>query len=852
MKMRKYKLRTQLSNVSNTLMLLLSIAFAVYTVAFILTLQVNYLSYVLYNGSRLSQVSLWMHNYVSYKFLACIILLILSFACIIIFFLSYYNPIYLHLCSLCILAISYCYSINEANTMLYSGRDAIRIWNILQYISLFTLISVVIFLLYDDATLIRQKFLRYIILAFCFLSCINGVMRWVSMVPSYIGFSILIIISQALLFKKHISRRALQLLPPSIVLLFVQYANYYLRTPKYSVASINSATIMYDLSLFLIPLIVIYIFILCVLRQKDILFYTRDMKFQIHSINTVRSNLRTLLTASVRPSLKAIDESVQQITASTGTASLGLESLKHIKTQLLNINFSLNRLNSYSAFHVKPQSSSLPLVNVKTIVHMLANSLKHNNINFSDENLHIQPDIGYIQVDPAELVHALISVSLVIQELDCSAALNIDGITLDDSFCLIISFQNASSEKNHRIGLSSREQNKIEHSLLECKTVLRRSNGYIELQQHPQIKIKVCLPAIQNVQPDPIQNIRISESASDSILFLSTDQKQREQISMLLPHDGYKISVSNDARYFLQNMNLMQQYSLVIIGNLYYDVDYLECIDRLRLEYSMTQLPALLLLPDGLSENEFHISTKFNNYLAPPYTASSIQKAVHSLVTLKSAADHTLKTTLKFLQSQMNPHFTFNAITSIMQICINEPGVAYELLESLSKYLRAHLTSLSSNRMSSIEEELDLIAAYLKIENARFASRIQYVPHITCDRKFPILPLLIEPLVENSIKHGLTAQHMISIKVSVTQIDKDLSICVKDNGVGMTQELIQEILNSVTPSNSIGLRNVNQRLKHFYGTALSILSERNCGTEIRFSINNHPNTLTPNSSFLTR
>lgn len=830
----KYKLRALFANISPILLLMIAAGFAVYTFTYILNLQMNYLSYALYDRSTLSQVYIWLHNYVAYKFIASILLLILAIICIVIYLLSYYNPIYLRISTLCMFALAFCYSIAENYTMLLSGRAAIRIWRLLHYCSFFALSAAILKLFYDLILSQKSRMLHTLVNCFFCFSCVNAYMQWLPLYIIFLGFAALLLAAQACFFHKQITAIAIRSLPPVFILIFVQYVIYNNQTQKYSVAAINMATKLYDLSILLIPMIVIYSFVLCLFQQKDVLFYTRDMKFQLHSINAVKSNLKTLTSTYVRPSLKQIDHDIRQLTSSGDASPKSLRNLKQIQTQLLNINLSLNRLDSYSTYQLNTQQLRQPFVNVKTIANMLSNSFRHNNLNYSGSHLHLAGNIGYAQIDPVRLVRALNSIALVMQEIDCGAEMHIYCERQQKQALLKIVFVRGSDQP---VRLSSRNHNAIETSLFACRTVLRRSGGVIEFVSSPKLAVTLWIPVTEHVQPELPQTIHIAPPSDNAILFLSTDQAQRDQICMLLPSEGYKITVSDDALYFYSNLNLLHVFSLVIIGNLYYEVDYVDFINRLRTEFSMAQLPVLLLLPEGLTESEFHISTKFNSYLAPPYTAVSLQKAVNALVSTKENADRTLETTLKLLQSQMNPHFTFNAITSIMQICINEPQVAYELLESLSEYLRAHLTSLSSTRMSTIEEEMELIDAYLKIENARFGPRIQYASHISSDNEFPMLPLLIEPLVENAIKHGLAADRTIYIEVTVVQDQDLLTVRVKDTGIGMPQSTVQDILSDITPSTSIGLRNVQSRLKHFYGTTLTVESAPGAGTDIQFTIN---------------
>ena len=280
----------------------------------------------------------------------------------------------------------------------------------------------------------------------------------------------------------------------------------------------------------------------------------------------------------------------------------------------------------------------------------------------------------------------------------------------------------------------------------------------------------------------------------------------------------------------------LEQFSLLIVGNLYRLTYFRDFYNQVRRDYAMTALPILMLLPDLYSENSFYIRNTINDYLIPPYSQASLSKKIHSLLKVKETADVALETQMEFWQSQINPHFIFNSINSIMHLCIREPMTAYELLGDFSEYLRGHLLSRSLERQSTIQKEIRLIQAYLQIEKARFGDKINYEMDIDCDENFPILPLLIEPLIENSIKHSPMHESSVTVNVHIYQQDDLLLVRVEDNGNGMLPETVQAILSNTYESNSIGLSNLCSRLRHYYHTAPSIESVPGEGTVVEFTI----------------
>ncbi|WP_419785995.1 LytS/YhcK type 5TM receptor domain-containing protein [Pseudodesulfovibrio sp.] len=202
---------------------------------------------------------------------------------------------------------------------------------------------------------------------------------------------------------------------------------------------------------------------------------------------------------------------------------------------------------------------------------------------------------------------------------------------------------------------------------------------------------------------------------------------------------------------------------------------------------------------------------------------------------------------IRRLQAQINPHFLFNSLNTIGSFCRTNAEKARELLIDLSFYMRKSLDS--SRGFIPLSDEVDQIRSYLAIEQARFGRRIDVVLDIdeSC-ADWPIPPLIIQPLVENSIKHGILGRKTGGSVEVLARMDKDrLSVCVTDNGRGMDKHQVHALLDKNGPSGrpgldtcraGIGIRNCAQRLEQIYGPdcLLNIKSTPGKGTRISFSI----------------
>lgn len=189
------------------------------------------------------------------------------------------------------------------------------------------------------------------------------------------------------------------------------------------------------------------------------------------------------------------------------------------------------------------------------------------------------------------------------------------------------------------------------------------------------------------------------------------------------------------------------------------------------------------------------------------------------------------KAEINALQAQIQPHFIFNVLNTIMSFCRIDPEVARQLLLNLSMYLR--LSFKNTEEFVSLQKEIERIQAYLFIERARFLERLKVIYEIErgIDCKLP--PFILQPIVENAVKHGLGPKEEGGIiRIGVYQKGDYVIIEVEDNGVGMEQEQIRVLLQAKNSKKGIGVSNVNQRLKSIYGERLKIESELGKGTKV--------------------
>ncbi|WP_062792039.1 sensor histidine kinase [Serratia plymuthica] len=223
----------------------------------------------------------------------------------------------------------------------------------------------------------------------------------------------------------------------------------------------------------------------------------------------------------------------------------------------------------------------------------------------------------------------------------------------------------------------------------------------------------------------------------------------------------------------------------------------------------------------------------------------STQMEVSRIEHLRQMAD---KAEMRALQSKINPHFLFNALNAISSSIRINPDTARQLIINLSRYLRYNLEL--NDELIDIRKELHQIQDYIAIEQARFGAKLTVIYDIDDDISVRIPSLLIQPLVENAIVHGIQpCKGKGVVVIAVKDQGARVKISVKDTGNGINQEVIDRVARNEMPGHNIGLLNVHHRVSLLYGEGLRI-RRLEPGTEIAFYISKNGGKLQMENSAL--
>ena len=204
-------------------------------------------------------------------------------------------------------------------------------------------------------------------------------------------------------------------------------------------------------------------------------------------------------------------------------------------------------------------------------------------------------------------------------------------------------------------------------------------------------------------------------------------------------------------------------------------------------------------------------------------------------------AEHNAKRKSEFdtLQSQINPHFLYNTLDIIVWMIENENSdKAVNIVTALAKFFRISLSK--GKNIITVKDEVEHVRNYLMIQNMRFKNRFEY--SIDVDEEvlsYSSLKLMLQPLVENAIYHGMEFMDGDGeIDVKVFKEDDSLYFTITDNGLGMSEDMVETLLSkdfvSSKKGSGIGVKNVNERIKLYFGSeyGLKVESEPDEGTKI--------------------
>ena len=229
--------------------------------------------------------------------------------------------------------------------------------------------------------------------------------------------------------------------------------------------------------------------------------------------------------------------------------------------------------------------------------------------------------------------------------------------------------------------------------------------------------------------------------------------------------------------------------------------------------------------PGQISQTQRSMAEGFGKLLSTQMAASALEEQKKLATSME----------LRALQAQINPHFLFNTINTIASFIRIDPAKARELLREFASYYRSTLEDASD--LIPLSREVDQVKRYFLLEVARFGEdRLQLDVDIDPEVEEMLVPsFMIQPLVENAVRHARPSEGKLTITVSGHIEGENVVIGVNDDGVGMTPEKCENIMHPDSSSGlGIAVKNVHDRMKSYFGpeSYMDVKSKLGAGTQI--------------------
>ncbi|MCT4782578.1 MULTISPECIES: sensor histidine kinase [Exiguobacterium] len=198
---------------------------------------------------------------------------------------------------------------------------------------------------------------------------------------------------------------------------------------------------------------------------------------------------------------------------------------------------------------------------------------------------------------------------------------------------------------------------------------------------------------------------------------------------------------------------------------------------------------------------------------------------------------------ISFFNAQIKPHFLYNTFGNVIALCYTAPHEAARLLGHLSTYVRFIFENGRTETTITLGQELEMIDSYLSIEQTRFNDAFTVIKDIDESlTNFEVPPLLIQPLVENAIRHGLMKKNgKKRLMLAVQDLGSAIEIRIADNGLGFDPK------HTTMPSSGIGIPNVRNRIAYLSNATFKIQSEIGVGTHVQIRLPKHERMNVPNA-----
>ncbi len=356
------------------------------------------------------------------------------------------------------------------------------------------------------------------------------------------------------------------------------------------------------------------------------------------------------------------------------------------------------------------------------------------------------------------------------------------------------------------------------------KNIVDKLNGaiYVKSTFGEGTTFTFTMPLAEEDQADKDNSLAIVAQTPSEILQLELPliHKGNDKKILVVDDDHVNIKV-------LADVLALKGYTAIGMDNGFDAVDYVksnqvECMlvdlmmegmsgydlcKQVRKHYDMLELP-IIVLTAIMKHTDLMLTLQVgaNDYLQKPVATDELLLRIESLLAVRQSSLDAIEVEMNHLYSQVTPHFVYNTLNTIIGLSYTDMDNTREALYCLATYFRAKLNVHYRNNMVLIEEEIELVKAYLYIEKMRFGDRLTVKYDIDESIQLMIPALSLQPLVENAVFHGISKKpEGGTIEISVQREGQFIRIKIYDNGVGIPAKKLQQLMNE--ESSRIGFTN---------------------------------------------
>ncbi|SHL02782.1 ATP-binding protein [Desulforamulus aeronauticus] len=349
------------------------------------------------------------------------------------------------------------------------------------------------------------------------------------------------------------------------------------------------------------------------------------------------------------------------------------------------------------------------------------------------------------------------------------------------------------------------------------------------------IDLSLQEPANFRMAPVAFPMPRMVEKGHGKKIIIADDDHTSLRVLMeALEPEGYFLIAVDNGQAVLDLLEQRADVDLIILDIMMPGLSGYEVCRKIRASYSIAELPVLMLTAAILPEDMVAaFQSGANDFLHKPFDLTELKSRMSSLLNLKEAVATASRMEAAFLQAQIRPHFLYNVLNSILSLSYMDIEKTRKLITEFANFLRGSFSFSNISQFIPLEKELALIQSYIIIEKARFPGRFQFELAVENNLRCYLPPLLLQPLVENAVRHGLANRQEGTVSLTVRRDGDGVIFQIRDNGAGMSEAQMERIRQQQPlHGDGVGLLNLFKRIKQHPGFSVVIHSAENVGTTI--------------------